>query len=55
MKFLLHKDTKEIAIALMAHLVLPDTQANTSQNQKDCPVFLLGSHFLPTHHKQTTI
>ena len=29
----------------MAHLVLPDTQANPSQNQK--------SHFLPTHRKTT--
>jgi hypothetical protein len=47
MKFLLHKDIKEIANAQMAHLVLPDTQANASQNQK--------SHFLPTHHRQTTI
>ena len=41
MKFLLHKDLKEIATAQMAHLVLPDTKANASQNQK--------SHFLPTH------
>jgi len=43
-KFLLHKDkkeNKENATAQMAHLVLPDTQADTSQNQK--------SHFLPTH------
>lgn len=32
---------KEIATAQMAHLVLPDTQADPSQNQK--------SHFLPTH------
>jgi hypothetical protein len=50
MKFLLHKDKKEnreIATAQMAHLVLPDTQANASQNQK--------SHFLPTHLRQTTI
>jgi len=48
--FLLHKDIKEnneIATAQMAHLVLPDTKANASQNQK--------SHFLPTHHRQTTI
>lgn len=28
----------------MAHLVLPDTQANASQNQK--------SHFLPTHQRE---
>lgn len=41
MKFLLHKDNKENATAQMAHLVLPDTKANASQNQK--------SHFLPTH------
>jgi hypothetical protein len=47
MKFLLHKDIKEIANAQMAHLVFPATQANASQNQK--------SHFLPTHHRQTTI
>ncbi|MDP4810107.1 MAG: hypothetical protein NWR65_03120 [Saprospiraceae bacterium] len=33
MKFLLHKDIKEIANAQMAHLVLPGTQANASQNQ----------------------
>jgi hypothetical protein len=31
----------EDATAQMAHLVLPNTQANPSQNQK--------SHFLPTH------
>jgi hypothetical protein len=41
MKFLLHKDIREIATAQMAHLVLPETQADPSQNQK--------SHFLPTH------
>ena len=37
MNFLLHKDIKEnreIANAQMAHLILPDTQANASQNQK---------------------
>ncbi len=36
-EFLLHKDKiekKENATAQMAHLVLPDTQADTSQNQK---------------------
>jgi len=50
MKFLLHKGIKEnieFATSQMAHLVLPDTKANASQNQK--------SHFLPTHHRQTTI
>jgi len=31
------------ATAQVAHLVLPDTQANPSQNQK--------SHFLPTHRQ----
>jgi len=44
-KFLLQKDkkvNKENANAQMAHLVLPDTQADTSQNQK--------SHFLPVQH-----
>jgi hypothetical protein len=43
-EFLLHKDkieNIEIATAQMAHLVLPDTQAILSQNQK--------SPFLPTH------
>jgi len=43
-EFLLHKDkkeNKENATAQMAHLVLPDTQADTSQNQK--------SHFLLMH------
>ena len=34
MKFLLHKDIREIATAQMAHLVLPETQADPSQNQK---------------------
>jgi len=44
MEFLLHKDKKENATAQMAHLVLPDTQYDPTQNQK--------SHFLPTHrHK----
>tara|TARA_R110002050_G_scaffold168155_1_gene299276 strand:- start:10981 stop:11118 length:138 start_codon:yes stop_codon:yes gene_type:complete len=36
-EFLLHKDkkeNKENATAQMAHLFLPDTQANASQNQK---------------------
>jgi len=33
--------------AQMAHLVLPDTQVNPSQNQK--------SHFLPTHFRYLTI
>ena len=43
-EFLLHKDKKmKKAHAQMAHLVLPDTQANPSQNQK--------SHFLPTHRQ----
>ena len=40
-EFLLHKDkkeNKEIATAQMAHLVLPDAQADSWQNQK--------SHFL---------
>jgi len=47
MKFLLHKDIKEKANAQMAHLVLPDTQANASQNQK--------SHFLQTLDRNTII
>jgi hypothetical protein len=34
------------ATAQMEHLVLPDTEANPSQNQK--------SHFLPTHLKTAT-
>jgi len=45
-EFLLHKnkkDNKENATAQMAHLVLPNTQADPSQNQK--------SHFLPTHRQ----
>ncbi|MCB0536574.1 MAG: hypothetical protein KDE33_03510 [Bacteroidetes bacterium] len=33
-KILLHKERKENAIAQMAHLVLPDTQTDPSQNQK---------------------
>jgi len=45
MKFLLHKDMKEIATAQMAHLVLPDTQATPSQNQK--------SHFFANALNQT--
>ncbi len=45
-KFLLHKDNKENATAQMAHLVLPDTKAHPSQNQK--------SHFLPTHPSPPT-
>jgi hypothetical protein len=36
---------KKTANPQMAHLVLPDTQANPSQNQK--------SHFLPTHRRTT--
>ncbi len=36
--------SKFIANPQMAHLVLPDTQANPSQNQK--------SHFLQTHKQQ---
>jgi hypothetical protein len=42
MKFLLHKDIKEIANAQMAHLVLHDTQANASQN-------LLLNNFVALH------
>jgi len=40
-KFLLHKEIKEIkeiAKAQMAHLVLPDTQADPSANPKE-PLF----------------
>src|SRR5574343_804257 len=40
-----NKQTK-LAHALMAHLVLPETQADPSQNQK--------SHFLPTLWKTVT-
>jgi hypothetical protein len=35
MKFLLHKDIKEIATEQMAHLVLPHPQANPSAKPKE--------------------
>jgi hypothetical protein len=37
------KKTKKLQAAPMAHLVLAEIQADTSQNQKN--------HFLPTHRK----
>ncbi|MCO5279183.1 MAG: hypothetical protein M9911_14455 [Saprospiraceae bacterium] len=46
MNKLTNRHRQENANAQMAHLVLPDTQADPSQNQK--------SHFLPTHQLTTT-
>jgi hypothetical protein len=34
MKFLLHKDMKEIANAQMAHLVFAETQANAQKTKR---------------------
>jgi hypothetical protein len=34
MKFLLHKDIKEIATAQMAHLVFADTRANAQKTKR---------------------
>ena len=50
-KFLLHKERKENAIAQMAHLVLPDTQTDPSQNIKIKELMLDYKHRLRDNYK----